>query len=270
MTDHPALNLDLGTRTVNYSTADAILYALAVGAPASELDLVYERDLQVLPTYGLVLARWGMEALREAGHYRAEEALHGAQRLRVLKPLPAEGAFDISARVTGAWDKGSAAVYDVTATSDYFESVSSVFARNRGGWGGDRGPASLGSPETEPIHEVTFSTSPDQNALYRLTGDWHTIHIDPEAARSIGAPRPILHGLCTAGFAVRVVADALGVRPWALQEFEVRFSAFALPGEPLTVRIWEPTEGRHPFSVSSENGEVLSGGRISFRSEQQR
>ncbi|MDI3422197.1 hypothetical protein [Streptomyces luteolus] len=49
---------DLGTRTVAYTERDAILYALAVGARASDLDLVYEEHLRVLPTFGLTLAQW--------------------------------------------------------------------------------------------------------------------------------------------------------------------------------------------------------------------
>ena len=41
---------DLGTAAVDFSADDAILYALAVGASTSQLDLVYEQDLRVLPT----------------------------------------------------------------------------------------------------------------------------------------------------------------------------------------------------------------------------
>ena len=44
-----ALGLDLGARTVEYDETDAILYALAVGAHATDLELIFERDLHVLP-----------------------------------------------------------------------------------------------------------------------------------------------------------------------------------------------------------------------------
>lgn len=267
MNAHPALGLDLGTRTVTYTEQDAILYALAVGAPATELDLVLERDLRVLPTYGLVLGRWGMEELRVRGHFDGTAALHGAQSLTVLAPLPTSGTIEISAEVTAAWDKGGAALFDVTTRSKYFEAVSTVFAHGRGGWGGSRGPSARRTPEGKPALSRRFVTSPDQPALYRLTGDPHLIHIDPEAARAIGAPRPILHGLCTLGFATRVIADALGVRPHALAGLEVRFSKMALPGDELTVHLWDPESGGRPFAVSSADGEVLSGGLISFGAE---
>ena len=52
---------DLGTRTIAYDASDAILYALAVGASSDETDLVYERNLRVLPTYACALGLWAVE-----------------------------------------------------------------------------------------------------------------------------------------------------------------------------------------------------------------
>ncbi len=54
---------DLGTRTVSYDERDAILYALSVGARATELDLVFEERLRVLPTFALTLAQWAPDEL---------------------------------------------------------------------------------------------------------------------------------------------------------------------------------------------------------------
>ena len=54
---HPWEGRHLGDRTVAYDERDAILYALAVGAPADRLDLVFEDQLRVLPTFALTLAR---------------------------------------------------------------------------------------------------------------------------------------------------------------------------------------------------------------------
>lgn len=48
---------ELGTRVIDYTERDAILYALAVGASADRLDLVFEDRLRVLPTFGLTLAQ---------------------------------------------------------------------------------------------------------------------------------------------------------------------------------------------------------------------
>lgn len=46
---------DLGERTVHYDARDAIIYALAVGSPSHRIDLVYERDLIVLPSFACAL-----------------------------------------------------------------------------------------------------------------------------------------------------------------------------------------------------------------------
>ncbi len=112
---------DLGTRTVTYDETRAILYALAVGADASDLDLVFEERLRVLPTFALTLAQWALDALGAAGAFDTGTAVHGTQRLHVLKDLPRSGAVEMSARVAEVWDKGSAAVFDVAVESEHFE-----------------------------------------------------------------------------------------------------------------------------------------------------
>jgi acyl dehydratase len=262
---HEALDLDLGRRKVAYRDADAILYALAVGATATELDLVFERELRVLPTFGLTLGLWASDALGEQGFFSSANALHGAQRLDVRAPLPPGGQLELSASVIGVWDKGSAAVFEIEVSCDCFRAVYSIFAPGRGGFGGERGPSARRDPEAAPSRRARAVTSREQAVLYRLTGDRHLIHVDPEAARAIGARRPILHGLCTVGFAVRGLADLLGRRPWELAEVEVRFTASVLPGDRLEICAWEPQRDGHvPFVVSTPEAVVLSGGLVRF------
>ena len=75
---------ELGKRIVRYEERDAILYALAVGATGSETDLVYERDLRVLPTYACALGLWTVDAAGELGAYDRNFSLHAAQSLEVF------------------------------------------------------------------------------------------------------------------------------------------------------------------------------------------
>jgi MaoC like domain len=260
-----AAGLELGSRVVSYDDRDAILYALAVGAAAEDLDLVFERDLRVLPTFGLGLGLWASDDLRERGFFSSTNSLHAGQRLQVLGPLPASGELELVARVVDVWDKGSAAIFDIEVACEHFRAVFSIFAPGQGGWGGERGPSARRDPETAPTRGARLQTSREGAVLYRLLGDRHLIHVDPEAAAAIGQPRPILHGLCTLGFAARSLPALFGRRPDELAGLEARFAAAVLPGDPLELRAWEPLDdGSIPFSVATPAAVVLSGGLIRF------
>ncbi len=250
----------LGDRTVSYDERDAILYALAVGAPANDLDLVFEDRLRVLPTFALTLAQWAPDVLGARGAFDTRRGLHGSQRLQVLAPLPRSGSITMSARVAEVWDKGKAAIFEVEVESEYFVGTWSIFAPGSGGFRGDRGPAVLERPTTEPSRSARLPTAANQAVLYRLLGDRHRIHVDPAAAAAIGMPRPILHGLCTMAMATLPLASAAGAHPADLVSLEGRFAAPVFPGDVLDVRSW--TDGA--FEVASGEQMVISGGKAMF------
>lgn len=263
---HPLAGADLGTRTVSFDERDAILYALAVGAEATELDLVFERHLRVLPTFALTLAQWAPDVLAGRGAWDVATALHGAQRLQVLAPLPPAGEVTMSAHVGDVWDKGSAAVFDVVVESSYFRATWSIFAPGRGGFGGSRGPFGPPPSEGEPQLQTGVSTFSTQAALYRLTGDRHLIHIDPNAAVAIGQPRPILHGLCTLAAVVLRIAAVTGAHPADLVELGGRFAAPVLPGQRLDVQLWRGATDT-AFRAVHEGAAVLTAGTVRFQGE---
>ncbi|GIH71397.1 MaoC/PaaZ C-terminal domain-containing protein [Sphaerimonospora thailandensis] len=254
----------LGERTVSYDERDVILYALAVGATTADLDLVFEERLRVLPTFALTQAQWAPDVLGSLGAFDIRTAVHGSQRLRSLKPLPPTGELTMAARVTQVWDKGSAAIFEVEVVSDYFVATWSLFAPGCGGFGGDRGPSAPRHPETAPTRELSVATSPNQAALYRLLGDRHHMHIDPEAAKAAGMPRPFLHGLCTVAAVTLPLAEAAGAHPADLAELEGRFASPVFPGDRLDVRCWESGEAVL-FDAAVDGTTVLSGGRAHFR-----
>ncbi|GAA4394148.1 MaoC/PaaZ C-terminal domain-containing protein [Tsukamurella soli] len=254
------LGVALGERTVRWTARDAILFALAVGARADQLALVYEDGLRVLPQFALTLAQWAPDALGAAGAFDTATALHGAQRLEVHAPLPLDGEAVLTARVDGVWDKGAAAVYDVTVECRYFTATWSIFAPGRGGFGGARGPARPPAPGSAPAWEVEVPVAANAAALYRLLGDRHRIHIDPAAAAAIGQPRPILHGLATLATATLAAAEQRGVHPADLRSVSARFTGVVFPGEPITLRGWESGA----FDVHTARGPAVSGGHLTF------
>ncbi|MFF2732602.1 MaoC/PaaZ C-terminal domain-containing protein [Streptomyces sp. NPDC058008] len=255
---------DLGTRTVAYTERDAILYALAVGARADDLDLVFEKRLRVLPAFALTLAQWAPDALGALGAFDTTTAVHGSQRLTVRRPLPRSGEVSMSARVAEVWDKGGAAVFDVEVKSHHFLATWSLFAPGSGGFGGERGPSGPKRPGQPAGRRLSVATHPEQAAHYRLLGDRHPMHIDPEAARTAGMRRPFLHGLCTLAAVTLPAAGALGAHPAGLTELEARFSAPVYPGDRLAVDAWDDGPGGLRLEASAYGRPVLTGVRIRF------
>jgi acyl dehydratase len=254
---------DLGTSTAAYDDTAVILYALAVGASADSLDLVYERDLRALPTYACALGLWAVEAAGRLGAYDPKRSLHAAQRLVVHGALPTRGEIPMTGRIGSVLDKGKAALVQIEVSSPYFEAIYDIFLPGLGGWGGDRGPSAAPAEPVELAHRTVVETDENLAALDRLTGDRHPVHIDPQLARANGFERPILHGLCTLGITARTIADQLGAHPADLTELEVRLAAPVLPGDTLEVRSGV-RDGVVLFEAGVGETTVLKGGRARF------
>jgi acyl dehydratase len=254
----------LGTRTTRYDDRDVILYALAVGAGADDLELVYERDLTVLPTFALTLGLWAVQAAGRLGAYDANRTLHVGQQLTINGPLPPRGELEMAARIDAVYDKGRAALLDILVEAETFRALYTIYAPGAGGFGGPRGDRAADAfPTREPDLLATTSTRRDQAVLYRLTGDRHPLHVDPEAAVAFGLGQPILHGLCTLGAVALTVTQALQQPPAALGELAVRFSSPVYPGAVIDVSCWrEPDDVR--FTASVGDAEALSAGRARF------
>jgi acyl dehydratase len=255
---------DLGSRTIGYEARDAILYALAVGAPAEAIDLVYERDLRTLPAYACALGLWAVEAAGELGAYDRNYSLHASQALVMHRPMPASGSIETTARVSGVWDKGKAAMVDIEVASEVFTASYGIFLPGLGGWGGERGPTAIAAePATGPEWQDSFATWPNQAAIYRLTGDLHPIHIDPAVAKANGFGRPILHGLCTLGIAARLAAAGADAHPADLTRLLARLAAPVLPGDDITVCARGAASGLN-FEARVGDTVVLKGGWAEF------
>ena len=242
---------------------------LGVGARADQISYVYEGaagGLQVLPSYCVIPEMGAMGDLEDS--FDKTRMLHGEQLIRLFRPIPPEGKLVLQGEVKDIFDKKKAAVIHSSVTGrtedgeKVFETLKVGFYRGGGGFGGDPGPKveRLDPPaDTEPSFSVSYSIPVDQAALYRLNGDYNPLHIDPDFAKLGGFDRPILHGLCTYGFATRAVVEgACGGNPSALRELKARFSDVVYPGETLTTRGWRESDDRFLIQVSTERGVVMS------------
>ena len=254
---------DLGTHLVAYDQRDAILYNLTVGAGPEQLELVYERDLRVLPCYGCALGLWAVEAAGDLGAYDRKLSLHASQELKIHRPLPASGKFEMTGSVTSVWDKGRASVVNIEAVCEFFTAGYSIFLPGRGDWGGERGPSSASEAPEAPTWSGSYRTWDNHAALYRLTGDLHPIHIDPQVAAANGFDRAILHGLCTLGIAAREVATAAGAHACDLTFLGARLSAPVLPGDLIEITA-EARAGKVIFEANSGTSTVLKSGVARF------
>jgi acyl dehydratase len=142
--------------------------------------------------------------------------------------------------------------------------VFSIFVRGAGGFGGERGPEVVAvepPADRAPDFEIVERTTPEQAALYRLSGDYNPLHILPQMAKMVGFDRPILHGLCTYGFAGRaVVRGAAGGDVARVKSFAARFSAPVFPGDELTTQGWKLDDTRWAVRVQAGGKTVLSNG----------
>jgi acyl dehydratase len=97
-----------------------------------------------------------------------------------------------------------------------------------------------------------------QAALYRLCGDLNPLHIDPEVARKVGFPKPILHGMCTYGYVTRAIVQGLcGGDVSRFEEFRARFTDVVYPGDTLTTEAWSQGSGKYLLRVRTERGDVM-------------
>lgn len=118
------------------------------------------------------------------------------------------------------------------------------------------------------IDEVTVHVDDDQTFRYAdASGDRMPIHLDEQFATAVGLPGIILHGLCTLAMCSQAVITIAGDGdPSRLRRLAVRFAANVLPGNDLTVEIYDAgitADGRHAvaFEASSGGQTVIKNGR---------
>eukprot|EP01104_Vermistella_antarctica_P012774 TRINITY_DN375_c1_g2_i1.p1 TRINITY_DN375_c1_g2~~TRINITY_DN375_c1_g2_i1.p1 ORF type:complete len:336 (-),score=70.41 TRINITY_DN375_c1_g2_i1:7-960(-) len=268
-------------KRVTYNKKDALLYAVGIGC--EELCYTYENDASfaVFPTFPVVLGFKGTSndvvPFRPSGvtipgipKFNPNNILHGEQSLTVVRPLPVEGGeFTMHNTLVGVYDKGKGML--MVNESElrnkqgvvYTRMLSSTFVRGMGGFGGmkqARPSAQVLVRKDRPADVVvSHQTTAGQAMLYRLSGDYNSLHADTSVAKSVGFPKPILHGLCSFAFAARAIVSSFCDHDSSrLGEIKVRFSNPVFPGETLRTEMWRVSDTEIAFQqVAVERGKVV-------------
>jgi acyl dehydratase len=261
---------------ISWTSKDCLLYAVGIGAGVHELAFTTENtsgvDQAVFPTFPVVIG-WGHGTVMDKiGTFNHALLVHGQQSVTPHRPIPVEGTATLQSELVAMYDKEKAAVV-VTRTEavldgePLYTTTASVFIRGEGGWGGERGPSGPKNvpPERDADRRVTYETSPNQALVYRLSGDRNPLHSDPAFAAMGGFDRPILHGLCTYGFTGRALLHTFcGSDPSRFHHIEGRFTSPVMPGESLTVNMWEAGDGEAVFTTSVGDRLVIDQGLLKY------
>jgi len=256
------INLTSPTILVNYTRRDLILYAIGIGC--DELNFVYENspNFAAFPTYPIVLSFKGnendvltfpspamMKTMNVPPLPGFKFVLDGERYLEVINPLPLSGEFSYSSKCIGIHKRGQGALVVTESiisdsTKTYVKIVSGAFCVGAKNFT----PESIGEsysenitlPARDPDATEDTHTLPNQAHIYRLSGDYNPLHIDPRMAKVSGFKEPILHGLCSLGIAARaVIKKYCGNDPSQFKAIKVRFAKPVIPGETLTTSMWK-------------------------------
>ena len=260
----------------SYTQRDTMLYALSLGLGTDPLDAnalpyVYEGvkgdRLRALPSQAVVLGFPGFWAREPDTGIDWVKVLHGEQRMRLHRPLPAQADIVGYNQVTHLTDKGEGKGTVMvteralkTADGELLATIQQVsFLRGDGGYSQADGgqPTDAPLPALQPTPEDRAPDFTDEQAirpeaalLYRLMGDYNPLHADPAVATAAGFERPILHGLASYGLVARaLLRQCAGDDPSRLRALDIRFASPVYPGETLVTEIWKVAGSAHQFQV---------------------
>jgi acyl dehydratase len=265
--DMAAIGKKIGPLTNQYNWRDVIIYALGIGAGFNELNYVYEKNLQVIPTFGFATIFEFFHRVTIAANMNLSGILHSEQEMIFHETIPLSGVLTTEGMITDYYDKKEKGAIVVARSETFhsnghklFSGIFTIRGRYDGGCGGAaEQKKDFVFPTGKPDFIVEETPSINQTLLYRLSGDFFELHVDPEFALKSGFSMPIMHGLCTKGYACRaLIASLIPGRPEALRRIACRFSRPLYPGEKINTCIWKMEEGKAVWRVLNvKTGETI-------------
>ena len=190
--------------------------------------------------------------------------------LEQLAPLPTQGTVQVRSRLLAVHPRGKGSAFSEFETEVHDAAgtlcvriTTGVFLRGVAGLGDIEAFEGAGTSRSQridvpqrPADVVASAAIPAQQAaVYRLSGDYNPLHIDPAAARFGGFPAPSLHGLCTYGHCAQLLLGALcDGDPARFGTLKARFSAPVYPGDTLQVHAWHDGPGRVVVNALVQGG----------------
>lgn len=259
-----------GPLELEYNWRRLALYALSVGANVDgELEYVYEKKMKIIPTYWAAIL--GFEEFTDAYEYGQylPETLHYGFDITYHRPITkTQGKIHYTVELLDIYDRGegrgSLAEIEAVAYDEQEEKVFTLVTRDidmsSGGFGGKKPPkAMIAYPDRAPDFEVEDYIGPNQAALYRIDNDTNILHIDPEFAKLGGFNKPIVMGMCTAGYACRAIIKSICPgRPEAIRELKIRFTNTLGLDNPVKTQIWKMDDHSILFRLlNDKTGDIV-------------
>lgn len=230
----------------------------------TDLEYVNERDaenprLQVLPIFGVPLTvNEEMTTMLDYG-FDYSGSLHYGIDAHFHAPFKMNDHVETYVTQEAIWDRGEGrgSLSKQVGKSYSADGVHLCTVETYdcciydGGFGGERPPKDVVEyPDREPDLAYEEVCGYQWPLIYRLMGDWHQQHIDWAYTEQTGLARPINHGVCTAGIAMRhLIALLIPGQPERLRRFKCRFTSPVLPGTRLCTQVWKMGEGEARFRV---------------------
>ena len=267
----------LGTRYESRTATIDVERARAYAAATNDANPAYRTGAAAPPVFAVV-PTW--DAMMVALHDVVPAAdqvsmLHAEQDMHFFRPLVPGRTLVTSAEAYSLRTGRMGTRFTMRVTSIdaddgdlVVEQFATMLLRGLAGALDDHGPVPPGhafpaEAKAAKVAEVTTRVDLDQARRYaEASGDRNPIHLDDIAARAVGLPGVILHGMCTMALCATGLVDAVaGGDPARLRRLAVRFYRPVFPGNDLVTSVFAAGPHVFAFEASSAGKVVVRDGR---------